>query len=190
VTSAQLPWASQPAIKHPPTGRAIRRRLLRQGVLLLVMWPALILIPLLGAASGNERFVPILGMVMCVLAPVLLPLNIWSAVSALRMHRVLSTHSWRRVECEVVPVTRQGRRLVELADQMPGREVKVPAVLRINDVLLTAAPYRRFVNARLTQLWCAGHPHQGGVAAEPEGARPFRLVRYKGLVSERGAGVG
>jgi len=190
VTSAQLPWASQPAIEHPPTGRAIRRRVLRQGVLLLAMWPALIVIPLLGAASGNKRFIPILGIVMCCLAPVLLPLNIWTAVAALRMHRVLSTHSWRLVECEVVPVTRQGVRQFELADQMPDREVKVPAVLRINDVLLTSSPFRRDVSTRLTQLWCAGHPHQGGVAAEPGGGRPFRLVRYKGIGSGTEVGVG
>jgi hypothetical protein len=190
VTSTPLPWASQPAIKHPPTRRVIRRRLLRQGVLLLAVWPALILIPLVGAASGNERFIPLLGVVMCALAPVLLPLNIWFAVTALRMHRVLSTYSWRLVECEVIPLTKHGGRLREIVDHGDGREVRVPAVFRINGLVLTAAPYRRYVSTRLTQLWCAGHPHRGAVASLPAGARPFRLVPYKWPLPGRETGAG
>jgi hypothetical protein len=174
-----MPWASQPAIKHPPTRRAIRWRLLRQATLILGVWPALILVPLLGAASGNERFIPLLGVVMCALAPVLLPLSIWTAVSALKAYNRLSTHPWRLVECEVVPASSHGWRLRAYEEQPQGREVRVPAILRINGMVVTPSPFKRYVSPRLGHLWCAGDPLSGGVASEPGGARPFRLVRYK-----------
>ncbi|MCZ4515767.1 hypothetical protein O3Q52_48215 [Streptomyces sp. ActVer] len=103
---------------------------------------------------------------------------------------MLRVNSWRLVECEIVPVSPQGQRAVGLANQMPDREIKVLAVLRINGVVLTAGPYRRYVDARITQLWCAGHLHQDAVAALPGGSRPFRLVSYGGLVRASNASTG
>lgn len=179
TTSPPLPWASQSAIVHPPTRRAIRLRLIRQGVLLLVVWPLLILGP---PISGDDRLIPLFGLVLCTGVPVLLPLNIWAAVSALRIHRTLSAHAWRLVDCEVVPVRSHQWNLRAFEEQPDGREIKVPAVLRFGEEVLTAAPFKKQVNARLTKVWCAGHPRHGGVASEPGGARPFRLVRYKGRV--------
>jgi hypothetical protein len=177
VTSPPLPWASQPAIKHPPTRRTIRWRLIRHATLILMVWPALVLIPPL---SGDKSLIPLWGMVMCTGVPVLLPLNIWAAVSALKAYNRLSSHPWRLVECEVVPGSSHGWRLRAYAEQPQGRDVRVPAILRINGRVVTPSPFRRYVSPRLGHLWCAGDPLGGGVASEPGGASPFRLVRYKG----------
>lgn len=178
TTSPPLPWASHPALNHPPTRRAIRRRLWRQALLIFGVWPALIVIPIVRAATGDARFIPVVGLVLFALAPVLLPLNIWIAVSALRMHRVLSASPWRLVRCVVVPATERIRQYIDLAESQ-GRDTQVLAVLQINDAVLTSAPFRRYVSNRLTHVWCAGNPGHGGVAALPGGERPFRLVRYK-----------
>ncbi|MFD9442248.1 hypothetical protein ACFWBR_29140 [Streptomyces sp. NPDC060006] len=112
--------------------------------------------------------------------PVLLPLNIWAAVSARKAYNTLSIHSWRLVECEVVPVSSHGWPLRGFEQQPPGREAKAQAVLRINGLVVTATPFKRYVDVRLGQVWCAGDPRVGGVASEPGGSRPFRLTRYKG----------
>ncbi|MFE9606977.1 hypothetical protein [Streptomyces sp. NPDC006012] len=157
----------------------MRWRLLRQGALLFVVWPVPILVAPL---SGDDRLIPLFARVVFVGIPVLLPLNVWAAVTALRIHRTLSAHPWRRVDCEVVPVSSHGWRLRAHEAQPDGREVKVPAVLRFGDEVLTAAPFKRYVGVTVTQVWCASHPRHGGVVAEPGGARPFRLVRYKGRV--------
>jgi hypothetical protein len=177
----RLPWASQPALKHPPTGQAIRRRVIRQMVLLFAVWPAFVLIPLLLAAGGNHRFIPIMVRIV-VLVPIAVPFHIWALVTALRMHRVLSTHSWRLVECEVVRSAAHGWRLKD--ESSAGREVRVPAVLRIrgHGTVLTATPFKRYVSPRITHLWCAGAPGVGAVVSEPGGARPFRLAKYKGTI--------
>ncbi|MBY8344802.1 hypothetical protein LXH13_25540 [Streptomyces spinosirectus] len=177
----RLPWASQPALKHPPTDRAIRRRVIRQMVLLFAVWPALVLIPLLLAAGGDDRFIPIMVRVI-VLVPIVVPLHIWALVTALRMHRVLSTHSWRLVECEVVRSAAHGWRLKDRSAS--GREIRVPAILRLHGhgTVLTAVPFKRYVSPRITHLWCAGPPGVGAVVSEPGGARPFRLAKYKGAI--------
>ncbi|MEU2617233.1 hypothetical protein ABZ642_03570 [Streptomyces sp. NPDC007157] len=176
-----LPWASQPAVKHPPTRRAIHRRLIRQAALLLVVWPGVVTALVLAAATDADRFTPIL--VRGVAAtPVLLPLNIWGAVSALRMHRRLSAYPWRLVECQVVVPSIHGWRARD-HDPASGRETRVPAVLRIGPDALTATPFKRYVNVRLTHVWCAGPPTPGAVVSEPGGARPFRVARYKGATA-------
>lgn len=155
----------------------MRRRFLRQATLILVVWPSLILIPPL---SGDKSLVPLWGMVLCTGVPVLLPLNIWAAVSARKAYNTLSTHSWRLVECEVVQVSSHGWPLRGFGEQSQGREVRAQAVLRINGLVVTATPFKRYVDVRLGQLWCAGDPRGRAVASEPGGRRPFRIVRYKG----------
>lgn len=175
-----LPWASHPAVRHPPTRRAIHRRLVRQAALLLVVWPGFFLAIVLAVATDAEWSIPILVRGVFI-APVLLPLNIWGAVTALRMHRRLSTYPWRLVTCEVVVPSTHGWRPREY-DPATGREMKVAAILRIGDDVLTVTPFKRNVNVRLTQIWCAGPPGPGAVVSEPGGARPFRLARYKGTV--------
>ncbi|MFE2063530.1 hypothetical protein ACFXDH_14155 [Streptomyces sp. NPDC059467] len=180
TSSPPLPWASHSAVKHPPTRRAIHRRLIRQAVLLLVAWPGFFLAIVLAVATDAESFIPILARGIFV-APVLLPLNIWGAVTALRMHRRLSTHPWRLVKCEVVVPSAHGWRPREY-DPATGREMRVAAVLRIGGDVLTVTPFKRNVSVRLTQIWCAGPPGPGAVVSEPGGARPFRLARYKGTV--------
>ncbi|MGW1874578.1 hypothetical protein [Streptomyces sp. NPDC001975] len=181
-TLPPLPWASQPAVKHPPTRRAIRRRLIRHAVLLLVAWPGAVTALVLAAATDAERFTPILVRGVAA-APVLLPLNIWGAVSALRMHRRLSTYPWRLVECQVVVPSTHGWRARD-HDPASGREMRVPAVLRIGPDVLTVTPFKRYVNVRLTHVWCAGPPAPGAVVSEPGGARPFRVARYRGVAAE------
>ncbi|MGW4905625.1 hypothetical protein [Streptomyces sp. NPDC004270] len=181
-TLPPLPWASQPAVKHPPTRRAIHRRLIRQAVLLLVVWPGVVTVLVLAAATDADRFTSIL--VRGVAAtPVLLPLNIWGAVSALRMHRRLSAYPWRLVECQVVVPAAHGWRPRQY-DPASGRETRVPAVLRIGPDVLTATPFKRYVNVRLAHVWCAGPPTPGAVVSEPGGARPFRVARYTGAAAE------
>ncbi|MFF4112528.1 hypothetical protein ACFY0P_03450 [Streptomyces sp. NPDC001714] len=179
--SPALPWASQPAVKHPPTRRAIHRRLIRQAVLLLVVWPGFFLAIALAAATDAEQFIPILVRGVFV-TPVLLPLNIWGAVTALRMHRRLSVHPWRLVKCEVVVPGTHGWRPREY-DPTKGREARVPAILRIGQDVLTSTPFKRHVSMRLTRLWCAGPPGPGAVVSEPGGARPFRLALRKDLTA-------
>jgi hypothetical protein len=182
----RLPWASQPALKHPPTGKAVRRRVVRQMVLLFAVWPALVLVPLLLVAGGDERFIPIMVRIV-VLVPIAVPFHIWALVTALRMHRVLSTHSWRLVECEVVRAAAHGWRLKDGSSS--GRDARVPAVLRIrgHGTVLTATPFKRYVSPRLNHLWCAGPPGVGAVVSEPGGARPFRLAKYKGPIGASAA---
>ncbi|MER6271103.1 hypothetical protein [Streptomyces sp900105755] len=179
-----LPWASQPAVKHPPTRRAIHRRLIRQAVLLLVVWPGFFLAIALAAAADAEQFIPILVRGVFVM-PVLLPLNVWGAITALRMHRRLSAYPWRLVECEVVVPSAQGWRPREY-DPGTGREAMVPAILRIGREVLTSTPFKRHVSVRLSHVWCAGPPGPGAVVAEPGGARPFRLALRKDLTAAVG----
>jgi len=95
--------------------------------------------------SGDKGLVPLWGTVMCTGVPVLLPLNIWAAVSALKAYNRLSTHPWRIVECEVVPASSHGWRLRAYEEQPQGREPRVPAILRING--LVVSPLRSSVTS-------------------------------------------
>jgi hypothetical protein len=158
----------------------IRRRLVRQAVLLFVMWPVLVLFPMAQAVSGDERWIPLTARII-VIVPILLPLNIWAAVTALRLHRRLSTHSWRLVQCEVVTPTTHGWRLRE-RDPASGRELRAQAILCINGDVFRATPFKRNVAVGLTHIWCAGPPEVGAVVSEPGGAGPFRLTRYTGPI--------
>ncbi|GGN33329.1 hypothetical protein [Streptomyces fuscichromogenes] len=179
--SPPLPWASQPAVKHSSTRRAIHRRLIRQAVLLLVVWPGFFLAIALAADTDAQQFIPILVRGVFV-TPVLLPHNIWGAVTALRMHRRLSAHPWRTVKCEiVVPGTHRWR--LRECDPATGREVRVPAILCIGQDVLTSTPFKRHMSVRLTHVWCAGPPGPGAVVSEPGGARPFRLALRKDLTA-------
>ncbi|MFK0281186.1 hypothetical protein ACIQVL_12075 [Streptomyces sp. NPDC090499] len=166
---------------HPPTRRAIHRRLIRQAVLLFVVWPGFFLAIALAAASDAEQFIPILVRGVFV-TPVLLPLNLWGAVTALRMHRTLSAHPWRLVKCEVVVPGTHGWRPREY-DPATAREARVPAILSIGREVLTSTPFKRHVSVRLDHVWCAGPPGPGAVVSEPGGARPFRLALRKDLTA-------
>ncbi|MFJ3337674.1 hypothetical protein [Streptomyces sp. NPDC086766] len=130
-----LPWASQPAVEHGPTSRAIRRRLIRQAVWHFVVWPTLILAAPL---SGDTRLVPLFALVLVIGLPILLPLNIVAAVTALRIHRTLGANAWRVVRCEAVPAGSHGWRLRAYEEQPDGREIQVPAVLRFGEEVLRA----------------------------------------------------
>ncbi|MFJ1972138.1 hypothetical protein ACIO93_26050 [Streptomyces sp. NPDC087903] len=174
------PSPSRPAISHPPTRRAIRRRVARHAVLLFLAWPALLTL-LVRAAADDRRFVPVMGWVF-ITALMLVPLNLWAAVTALRVHRRLSGHAWRPMKCEVVPTAGSHGWRLKAYDASADHETRVLAILRVRDTVLVASPFKRYVSSRLGEVWCAGSAESGAVMCEPGGARPFRVVRYKGSV--------
>lgn len=133
-----LPWASRPAVAYPPTGRVVRRKLISQAVFLLLVWPVLIAGSIL-LAVDDHRFIPLMARILAAL--IVVPVNAWGAVSALRMHRVLSEHAWRLVECDVVAPVSHAWRLKEY-ESPTGRGVRVPAVHAPSGWRATRVPAR------------------------------------------------
>lgn len=151
---AAVPTPGVSALSHPPTHRAIRRRMGGLLVALFLIWPTLMCLQIaeVVADEGHDRIG--LFALPLVLELTLLPFHIGLIVAVRRMAATLTEHSWRLVDCEI-------------------RRHGTNQRITVGGLTLALAPRVR-LDPRATQLWMAGHPDRRCLISEPGGARPLR----------------
>ncbi|MFI9764575.1 hypothetical protein ACIHFB_42345 [Streptomyces sp. NPDC051963] len=151
------PDPSLDALSHPPTRRALRRRLSARFALLFTFWPALLAVQVAEVVADQDHDKIGVFVMALILEVTILPFHIYVVVATRRMARTLAAHPWRPVDCEVRTNGRQQRITVD------GRS-------------LTPSPFRVYVDSNAGRLWMAGDPTTRCVVSVPGGARPLGVA--------------